>query len=418
MKRIWKFLTSLKLTVVLLALGIVLVFVGTVAQADEGLYQAQARYFKHWFVFGVSFFGHRIPILLPGGYLLGTALLINLTAAHIQRFQRSWKKIGIHLTHAGIVLLLVGQLVTDLFSNETHLHFYEGETKNYSESASHFELVFTHDVGDGTEEVVSIPDRLLAKGNEIQNSALPFTVRAKTFWKNSEPSFRAPMQQNAPPLAPSGLAQQFDFHSAADVKTMDGKNVPTALIEISTPHVSLGEWVVSGWAGDEGMVESVDDYYRRQMGAQMADKITAQLTEPQTIEVGGKQFTFTLRPTRVYTPYSLSLIKATHTVYPGTDTPKDFRSRVRIENPKTGENREVEIFMNSPLRYAGLTFYQYQMGAQEAAVSAGQTPWSRLEVVRNPGWLTPYAGCIIVALGLVTQFMIHLVGFISKRKTA
>ena len=48
MKRLWKFLTSLRLTVVLLALGIVLVWVGTVAQADEGLYQAQARYFKHY----------------------------------------------------------------------------------------------------------------------------------------------------------------------------------------------------------------------------------------------------------------------------------------------------------------------------------------------------------------------------------
>jgi len=41
-----------------------------------------------------------------------------------------------------------------------------------------------------------------------------------------------------------------------------------------------------------------------------------------------------------------------------------------------------------------------------------------LQVVRNPSWLTPYAGCIMVAAGLVTQFMIHLVGFVSRRKTA
>jgi hypothetical protein len=38
--------------------------------------------------------------------------------------------------------------------------------------------------------------------------------------------------------------------------------------------------------------------------------------------------------------------------------------------------------------------------------------------VRNPAWLTPYAGCAIVAAGLVFQFMIHLVGFISRRKPA
>jgi hypothetical protein len=36
--------------------------------------------------------------------------------------------------------------------------------------------------------------------------------------------------------------------------------------------------------------------------------------------------------------------------------------------------------------------------------------------VRNPAWLTPYLGCALVAAGLVTQFMFHLVGFISKQK--
>jgi hypothetical protein len=36
--------------------------------------------------------------------------------------------------------------------------------------------------------------------------------------------------------------------------------------------------------------------------------------------------------------------------------------------------------------------------------------------VRNPSWLTPYVGCIVVAGGLVIQFMIHLVGFLARRK--
>ena len=46
-----------------------LVFVGTLAQADEGLYGAQAHYFKQWLVIGANMFGHKIPLLLPGGYL-------------------------------------------------------------------------------------------------------------------------------------------------------------------------------------------------------------------------------------------------------------------------------------------------------------------------------------------------------------
>src|SRR5579862_7927421 len=100
--RIPKFITSLRLTLVLLAFAIILVWVGTVAQADEGLYQAQTRYFKQWIVVGASMFGHHIPLVLPGGYLLGSVLLLNLIAAHISRFQFNWKKLGIHIAHGDV----------------------------------------------------------------------------------------------------------------------------------------------------------------------------------------------------------------------------------------------------------------------------------------------------------------------------
>ena len=418
MNRVWKFLTSLRLTAVLLALGIILVFVGTIAQADEGLYQAQSRYFKHWFVIGGDIFGHHIPLFLPGGYLLGTALLINLLASHIHRFEWGVKKIGIHLTHAGIIILLVGQLSTDLFSRETEMHLFEGETKNYSESDRQYELVFKSDAGDGTQEVVAIPAHLLDRGGEIKSDRLPFTVRALSFWHNSNLSFRAPMQQNDTPLADDGIARDFDFHVAPDSKTMDEKNIPTAVLEITGPKGSLGQWVVSAWAGEDDLVDTVRDSYTRQAGAQMANVIVRKLVAPQSVEAGGKTYTFVLRPVRVYVPFSLTLLKATHSVYPGTDIPKDFRSRVQLDNPDTHENRPVEIYMNTPLRYQGLTFYQYQMSPADVARSAGQRPFSVLQVVRNPGWLTPYAGCIIVAIGLVTQFMMHLVGFVKKRRTA
>jgi cytochrome c biogenesis protein ResB len=179
---------------------------------------------------------------------------------------------------------------------------------------------------------------------------------------------------------------------------------------------SLGEWVVSGWSGDDTMLRALKMDYDQQMGPQMADNIINRLTVPQTITAGGKVYTFTLRPERIIHSFSLTLLKATHSVYPGTDIPKDFRSRVRLANPQTGENREAEIFMNSPLRYAGLTFYQFQMDAGEAAQQAGHIASSTLQVVRNPAWVTPYLGCALVAAGLVTQFLYHLIGFVSKRK--
>ncbi|HEV7867199.1 MAG TPA: cytochrome c biogenesis protein ResB [Chthoniobacteraceae bacterium] len=412
MNAIWKFFTSLRLTVACLGFGIILVWIGTVAQADEGLYQAQARYFKQWYVWGVTLWGNRIPILLPGGYLLGVLLIVNLVAAHIKRFEWAWKKVGIHLTHAGVVLMLIGQLFTDQFSQETQMRFSEGETRSYSASGMEYELAFISDLDAKNAEVVAVPAAMLAAGGEIRHEKLPFTIRVKEYWPNSDPSFRAPMNSKDAPLTDKGVAQHFDFKSSPEKHSMDEKNVPTAVLEFVSPAGSLGTWVAPGWAGDEAMVVALRRSYERQAGRETAVKIASQLTEPQVIEANGRKYTFSLRPTRAYKPFSVTLLKTAHDVYPGTEIPKNFSSRVRLENPGAGENREVDIYMNNPLRYEGLTFYQYQMDQDELAANRGT---STLQVVRNPSWLAPYIGCIIVGIGMTWQFLYHLAGFIRKR---
>jgi len=411
MKRIVEFFTSLKLTVTLLAFAIVLVFVGTLAQADEGLYGAQAHYFKQWLVIGAHVFGHKVPLILPGGYLLGVLLLVNLVSAHVYRFEFSLNKAGIQLAHAGVIVLLVGQLTTDLLSRELQMRFNEGETRGYSESAGDCELIFANG-----NEVTAIAEKILKPGVELKISSLPFAIRVRERWHNSDLNYRAPMLRNVPPLTTNGVAVNFDFHRVEDVKTMDSRNVPTVLLEFLAPAGSLGTWVASDWTGDAALIEAVRNGYL-QMGAAMAQKIVGQLVAPQSVTVDGRKFTFLIRPARVNHPFSLTLLKATHTVYPGTDIPKDFRSRVRIDNARTGEQREVEISMNHPLRYGGYTYYQYQMDAGQMAAQAGRKPSSVLQVVRNPSWLTPYVGCGLVGVGLLIQFLYHLTGFVSKRKT-
>ncbi len=411
--KIWKTITSLRLTVTLLALGIVLVFVGTVAQADEGLYVAQARYFKQWFVFGITLFGKRLPVPLPGGYLIGSLLVLNLVAAYIKRFKFNSRTIGIHLTHIGIILLLVGQLVTDLFSRESQMRFVEGQSRSFSDNPMEYELVFLSDADGQNQKVVAIPESRLEREGEVRHPELPFGVRIKSFWKNSEPAFRAPMQQNEPQQATQGISKNFDFRKSPPTAKMEEKNVPTVLVELVGEGGSLGTWMASGWNSDEVMLNALRRGWERQFGAQLAGRVHGQFTEPQTVEAGGRKYTIVLRPERYYHPYSITLLKTTHEVYRGTDIPKNFQSRVRIENPVTKEDRETDIYMNNPLRYGGVTYYQYQMGRDEVDAARGS---STLQVVRNPGWLTPYAGCVIVAAGLVFQFMLHLVGFINKRK--
>src|SRR5258708_27156396 len=81
-------LASLRLTVVLFALSLVLVFAGTLAQIDNGIQTVMAKYFRSFFVWiPLQLFFPRslhvsggFPFL--GGWSIGFALLFNLLAAH------------------------------------------------------------------------------------------------------------------------------------------------------------------------------------------------------------------------------------------------------------------------------------------------------------------------------------------------
>jgi len=116
-----------------------------------------------------------------------------------------------------------------------------------------------------------------------------------------------------------------------------------------------------------------------------------------------------LRPKRLYKPYTIELIDFRHEQYPGTDIPKDFSSMVRVHNPFTSEERETRVYMNNPLRYGGETYYQASYDKDDKGTV--------FQVVRNPSWLTPYFACVVVGLGLLGQFMVHLIGFFNRRRS-
>ncbi len=386
MDRLIKSLYSLRLTVVLLAAGLVLIFVGTLAQVHEGLYNAQVRYFKSWLIVGVTLFNTKMPwLVLPGGYTLGALLLVNLTVSHFTRFKWSARKSGIFMTHLGLILLLLGQLGTDLLSTESAMRLEEGETKNYSEDFHANELVFINKSLPNEDEVIAIPEKFIAAKQPITHPQLPFTVKVKEYWPNS-------YLTNFGPFIAESLAKEGFVRNSADqgvgpkvmvlpmpvVTAMDSRNIPTAVIEVSAGGAAKGAWLVSSQTGAK-----------------------------QTVEHDGKTWELALRFQRHYKPYSFTLLNFTHERYPGTELPKDFRSRVRVVNPSRNEDREVEIFMNNPLRYDGLAFYQ-------ASFEPGDKV-TILQVVKNPGWLTPYFACLMVGLGLAVQFMIHLTGFVQKR---
>src|SRR2546425_3612999 len=228
--RLFKSLTSLRLTVVLLCAGLLLVFVGTLAQVHEGLYQAQTRYFKSWFVWRPTIGDYQWPILLPGGYLLGTLLIVNLLAAHAKRFKFTKKKIGIVLVHTGVVCLLLGQLLTDAFSSESAMRLSEGEAKNYSQDFRANELVVIDTTDPQHDEVVSIAEELAATSTEIHPEKLPFTLRILKYWPNAA-LFSHPTNGSIPITATKGAGPGLHVVPLNPTASSEERDVPSAMVE-------------------------------------------------------------------------------------------------------------------------------------------------------------------------------------------
>src|SRR3954467_4368125 len=196
--------TSLKLTIVCVAAGMILIFAGTIAQVHLGIWEAQQRYFQSLFVWWpAESRGFQIPIF-PGGHLIGAVLLINLIAAHIKRFRWELRKLGIHLTHAGLIIMLAGGLFTDLFAVESHVRLTRGDARNYSEDQRRAELAVIDTSDPELDQVTAIPEKLLRRGGTIDHWSLPFRVSVRNFYQNSRLKMLSEAGENARPIANQG----------------------------------------------------------------------------------------------------------------------------------------------------------------------------------------------------------------------
>jgi hypothetical protein len=376
------FFVSLRLTVVLLALGIILVFWATLAQTDLGVWGVQQKFFHSFFVLE-KIPGTEIPVpVFPGGYFIGGILFVNLIVAHVYRFRYSWRKSGIWLTHLGLMMLLVGELLSGLLQQDYDMTLDNGETKNYSESERYNELAITDTTDPQFDDVVAIPEEMLAEGKAVQHPKLPFQVVTRLYYPNADLERRQD-EPNAPPSpATQGLGPQVVAIPIPVTNKEDDRNEPAAFVELIGDDGSLGTWLVSPFL--------------------------EQLHMFQHFTYRGRSWKIAFRSERRYLPFSLTLIKFSHDIYPGTDIPKNFSSRVRLNPAGGGEGREVLIYMNNPLRYSGLTFFQ------KSFLNDDRT--TILQVVRNPSWQMPYVACAMMALGLMLQFGLHLAGFAGRRR--
>jgi hypothetical protein len=396
-------LASLRLTVWLFVLAVSLVFFGTLAQVDEGIWTVLTKYFRTglaWvpfqvFVrFGQIFFelspNASMPgyFPFPGGWLIGGLLLANLLAAHTVRFKLSWKRSGILVLHAGLVVMMVSELITGLLAVENRMVILTGQSADYLQHHLKLEFAIIDPSNSSNDDVVVIPGAMLRKGGTIQHDLLPFDVEVVRYMVNSTVHKQAAPDVNN--LATAGDGRFAVAVEEPEVSGTSGDKMDVASVYVTFKEKdgaqSLGTYLITQWANINHPLEP---------------------EVPQQVLCKGRTYDVHLRNQRTYTPFTVRLLEFHHDLYMGTDTPRNYSSRIRLIDPSCDEDREVVISMNEPLRYAGETFYQ-----------SGVLPGDRgtiLQVVNNPGWLMPYISCVMVSLGMIMHFGLHLVGFLRRR---
>ena len=103
-KAAYFFLSSPRLALAVLVYAVLLVFVGTLAQREIGIEQAQALYFESFFGIG-SLWGVKFPFL--GGAAVGAAAAVNIIFSALRFGKSGSLGLGVSIAHMSIVLLII-----------------------------------------------------------------------------------------------------------------------------------------------------------------------------------------------------------------------------------------------------------------------------------------------------------------------
>jgi len=400
LRAVFKTLASLKLTVALFVMAMFLIFAGTLAQREMGTFTAMDAYFRSFYTWvDFQLFIPRsmakVPggIPFPGGFLLIGALLINLVAAHTVRFKFTRRRLGMILTHGGLIVLLASELATAALATEGNMSIDEGSYSRFIERPRDFELAVIDATPDDHNRVTVIPDTILRRhlrydAGPIEHPDLPFRIRVDR-WLPSAGLMRAQPGLDNP--ADVGLGTRFlamQTPQSTGASASQRIDTPAAYVTLlrADNEQPLGTY----------MVTTFDNASPNMPHA------------PQAVDVDGKTYHIDLRYQRHYKPYTLHLDDFQHEKFTGTETPRAFRSKIRLVDPERSVDRQVLISMNNPLYYRGETFYQSAFKPDNSGTV--------LQVVHNPAWALPYVSCVMVAAGLLVHFGAGLNRFLKKQR--
>lgn len=370
--------TSFGLSVFCLVYLLGLTYFGTLYQVKHGLKDAQQVFFDSWFIYGI----------LPGGQLVMSVLFVNLIAGGILSLRKSWRRIGILITHLGMVVMLVAGWVKYYQSDDGYMRLYEGQSADHFVSYYEWELAISERLGAGVlKEYVTAGDHFAYRRPDavttISNPALPFDVQLTGFQSNA----RVVRADQTTPTA----------------RVLGGLFLQALPRELNAEHNAAGAYVSVRHKTDS----------RAQVQEAILWGGQQQVELPLwVVEVEGRRFALELRHKTFPMPFGLHLDKFIKEDHPGTTMAAAYMSDVtKIEGD---DLQGLRIQMNEPLRHKGHVVFQSGYGPQDP--EPGEPLYSVFSVVRNPSDQWPLWSCIIVGFGMLLHFGIKLFRFFLMRE--
>ncbi len=393
--KLFSVFASFGLATSVLTLLLLITFLGTLEQVEHGLFDSQDKYFESILITNVDLAcclramhipyagAWKLPVLIPGGYLLMMVLSLNLICGGIVRIRKTKRTIGVIMSHGSIVFMLLAGLVSMYYKRDGAVALTEGQATDEFQSFhdSVIEIEKLEPVSsDGKRKAMVIPgdefqDLVAGKGRTFTSKDLPFDLMVMNYEVNAMPK----RDDGSDPkrAAVDGYYLQPAKEELEQEKNMDGAQIK----------------IISKKGGQD------------QQGI-----IWRFAAAPYAFKIGDEIYGVTLSRRTWKLPFTVRLDLFERELHPGTERARKFTSHVtKLVN---GREEKKIISMNEPLRGEGFALFQnaFDMSERGGAVVKSST----LQVVQNPSDYWPLYALLITMVGLLTHMLMQLYRFLSR----
>ncbi len=454
-KKIWSFLISMKLMVVLVLLFAIASGVATFIENDHGINTSWALVYSSWWFEAIQI-------------LLGISIVGNVI--RFKMYQK--KKIPVFIFHVAFLFILVGSGITRYFGYEGVMHIREGATQNEMISSDAYlqvtakkgsqehhleEIVYISELGgkkfhyemdvDGKELEVSYKDFI---GKAVKTAVADANGQPLVSFVISTPQGPDSYFLNQGQFVDAGpLLVYFDkmpinrtpyirfmhkdnkisFISNVPIQWMRMADRKQKVFQANTEHPleagSLynvnGVQVVVKAVLEKGRVKVVDEAEylaagHMKMNTQPLSALIVDVEydgEHREVALMGKGkrykgFTemFTMGDVELSVewgskmlqlPFSLWLRDFILVKYPGSMSPSSYESHVTVIDEANGVREPYRIYMNHILDYGGFLFFQSSYDKDEQGTI--------LSVNHDPGKWPTYVGYMLLAVGFILTLL-------------